>query len=451
MKSFLRVFSFSFSLVTLPTLLSAADEPVMPEDVFPELRQVLADVAQQSPRMVIQNLALVIADGTLTQAKSGLYPVISGGYSTTQTRDQREDQPGVTLETDKVYYSLSIAQPIFHWGERRNNARIGEINRQIAAENYSEAYRLLAQEVRSAYLSMIGHKVLLANAVYARKLAEEELALAESRLAKKDISEGAIFHTRINADQARLGVESVELDFANAKQNYATLTGRPVPVDEAIPAAIPGLAGSKAGVNRLLNRFLAQGEPSTPTGRILQQEVLADDLTYKVQKTRLRPKFSFVAGVTQDEQSYSLNLAQKYGVKSQYVGLSVSWTIFDGFATRGAIKSALARKRVSEQKLKQYTTKAAEDARRAARMVEISEKQLAISERLLNNAGNFLEYTKADFKRGQASETEVARAQAGYNSTLASTIGARSNYLHRVSEFVSLIGADPAVPPPATP
>lgn len=423
----------------------------MPEDVFPELRQILAEVAKQSPRMVTQNLNLLIADGNLVQAKAGLYPSAGGSYSATKASDKRQDQPGVTLETDKVYYSFVVSQPIFFWGERRNAARIGEINRQIANENYKEAYRLLAQEARSAYLAMIARKVQLANAAYTMKLSEEELVLAESRLAKKEIAEGAIFQTRIGADQARLSLETAEWDYSIAKQNFATLTGLPVPSDAAVPSEIPGLAGSKEAVNKLLAQFLAQDELPTATARILQQQVLVDDLSYKIYKARLRPKLSLVAGITQDEQSYTINVAQKYSLKSQYVGFSVSWSIFDGFATRGAVSSALARKRLSEHSLKDYSARTAEEARRAARMVDLAEKQLAISERLLNNAGNFLEYTKADFGRGQASETEVARAQAGYNSMLVSTIGARSNYLHRVSEFVSLIGADPAVPPPATP
>jgi outer membrane protein TolC len=445
MKSIFRVLACGLCVVA-PALLSASDAPVMPEDVFPQLKQILADVATQSPRMVAQNLNLLVADGNLTQAKSGLYPSIGGYYTASNASDKREDLPGQTLKTDKIYYSFTINQPLFHWGERRNNAKIGEINRLIAAENYNEAYRLLVQEVRSAYLTMVGRKVLLANTAYHKKLAEEELALAESRLAKKEISEGAIFQTRINADQARLGLETAEWEYSSAIRNFATLTGQPPLNDAAVPDSIPGLAGSKAAVDKLLARFLAQGEPPTATGRILQKQIAVDDLTYKNQKTRLKPKVSLVAGISQDEQSYNMNIAQKYGLQSQYAGLTVSWSIFDGFATRGAIGSALARKRLSEHSLKEYSTRVAADAQQAARMVDLAEKQLAISERLLNNAGNFLEYTKTDFTRGQASETEVARAQAGYYNMLASTTGQRSTYLHRVSEFVSLIGADETLP-----
>lgn len=423
----------------------------MPEDVFPQLRQVLADVTKQSPRMVAQNLNLLVADGNLMQSKSVLYPSVGGSYTASKASDKREDLPGVTLETDKIYYSFAVSQPLFHWGERRNTARIGDINRQIANENYVEAYRLLALEVRSAYLTMIFRKVQLANAAYTRKLAEEELELAESRLAKKEVAEGAIFQTRISADQARLGLETAEWDYSVAKQNFATLTGLPVPSDASVPSEIPGLAGSRQAVDKLLGKFLAYDELPTATARILRQQILVEDLSYKIQKTRLRPKLSLVAGITQDEQSYTVNVAQKYSLKSQYVGLSVSWSIFDGFATRGAVSSALARKRLSEQGLKDYHARTTEEARRAARAVDLAEKQLAISERLLNNAGNFLEYTKADFKRGQSAEAEVARAQAGYNNMLGSAIASRLNYLSRVSEFVSLIGADSTVPVPGTP
>jgi outer membrane protein TolC len=168
-------------------------------------------------------------------------------------------------------------------------------------------------------------------------------------------------------------------------------------------------------------------------------------LTLKNQRTRQRPKLSFVAGISQDEQSYTSNIAQKYGLESHYVGLQVSWTIFDGFATRGAVASALARKRVAEHSYKQLTETLAQDARKAAKAVELAQRQLVISERLLNNAGNFLSYTKDQLKRGQSSEAEINTAQAGYNATKSSTNSSRYIYLMRVSEFLSLIAADPVV------
>jgi len=444
MKSLLRAFIL-FAPFALASLLSAADErPVLPEDVFPVLRQVMADAAKQSPRMVAANLAQLVADGELKQAKAGLYPTIGGFYTTMQTKDKREDIVD-TLDTEKTYYSFSLNQPIFHWGERRNNARIGEISRQIADENYQEAYRLLAQEIRTAYLVIVLRKVQLANAVYSKTLADQALALAEDRMEKGEISEGAVFQPRIGVEQANLSLETARWDFTVAKQNFATLTGQPELADAQIPTGIPAVPETLDSVDRELARFLAQDEPDTASARIQRRTIVINDLSYRNQRTRLRPKVSFVAGISQDEQSYTTNIAAKYGLQSQYVALQASWTIFDGFASRGGVASALARKRASEHEYKQLTDRLAQAAQRSAKAVALAQKQMNISDRLLENARQFLDFTKADFARGQASEAQVNAAQAGYNQQLSGASAARYTYLVHVTDFVSTIGRDPAV------
>ncbi len=419
----------------------------MPEDVFPGLRQALEDASRQSPRMVSANLGQLMADADLTQAKAGLYPTIGGYYTASQTRDKREDIAD-TLDTDKTYYSFSLNQPIFHWGERRNNARMGAIRREIAAENYGEAYRLLAQEIRSNYLSMVTSKIQLTNATYSKQLADQAFNLAQERVKKGDISEGAVFQPRIGAEQAQLNLESTEWNFTVAKQNFAILTGLPELRDEQIPDRIPNVPNAAEAVSRMLSSFLAQAEPNTASARIQRKNILFDDLYYRNQRTRLRPKLSLVAGVTQDEQSYTTNLAAKYGLQSQYVGLQVSWSIFDGFATRGAVAGALARKRASEFDYKQLTEKLARDAQRSAHALSLGQKQMTINDRLLDNAAHFLDFVKTNFERGQAAEADVNSAQANYNSMLSAANSARSSYLLQVADFVSLIGQDPATATP---
>src|SRR5204863_7022941 len=112
---FAFITSFGFSQ---PTLLT--------EKIFPELQPILANALQQSPRMLERNLELDAASGDLLQARAGLYPAVSAYFQDSRTRDQREDVPG-TLKTDKLYYNLSVSQPLYHWGAISNRAKIGEI------------------------------------------------------------------------------------------------------------------------------------------------------------------------------------------------------------------------------------------------------------------------------------------------------------------------------------
>ena len=432
-----RILVVSLGAALWAASLSAA--PTLAEDVFPQLKAVLVRAAEQSPRMLSQNLDRAAAEGDMIQAKAGLYPSLGGFYQITKAQDRREDQPG-TLDSDKVFYNISITQPVFHWGERMNHARIGEIRRQIADENFKEAYRLLAHEIRSAYLDLVMGKIQLGKITYSRDLALEALANAEDRLAKGVMSEGEIFSVRIAAEQARLDAENALWNFDRAKRAFATLTGEQPPSDDEIPDDIPQVRPAGNEIDAFLASFLRDEDPDTAAARVLRNQIAVEQLNYKNQRTRLRPKLSFVAGVSQDEQSYTANAGLKYGVRSQFVGLQVNWSMFDGFATRGAIRTSLARKRQAEANYNQYSETIRNEAKQLARAVDLAGRQLAISERLLDNAGVFLKFTRDDHTRGNASAAQVNQAQANFNELKLSANSARYNYLMRVSEFVGRIG-----------
>jgi len=432
-------------MVAVASLGRADELPRMPEDVFPQLEAILDEALKQSPRMLLQQLSLDAASGALTQAKAGLYPSIGGYYNQTETKDKREDRPGQTLDTSKTYYNVSLTQPVFHWGERRNNARIGEIREQIAEKKYEEAYRSLASEIRGVYLNLISIKNQLVNSEFALKQANEALRSGEERAAQKLISEGAVFPLRISAEQAALNVATLESSFLYSQQHLEALTGQPAPSLEDIPDEIPAQAYYKPTYDNLLSDFMGQRDPQTPTLDVLRQQIEIDQLTYKNQRKRLLPKLNFIVGLSQDEQSYTINNAQKYGVQSKYVGVTVNWQIFDGFAARGAVRSALASKRQSELSYRMAVDNLQRTVQTAARNIALASRQMAISDKLLENSLAYLDFRQEDFKRGNASEADVNQAQANYYSARVSAINSRINFLMKQVEFVSQIARDPAM------
>jgi outer membrane protein TolC len=250
-----RLFAVVLSVSPIASFAQSGSLPVLPEDVFPDLKGILAEAVQQSPRMLALSLGQEIAAADLVQARSGLFPSAGGFLQASVTRDKREGISD-TLSTDKLYYNFSITQPVYHWGERRNNARIGEINKRIADRNYGDAYRLLVQEIRTAYLQMIILKGRVAEARFNLEQAQETLRVTEERLARGVISESEAFQPRIGADQAALNTDRTADAFAEAKRRFSVLTGRPAPEDGAIPDEIPPVVTADRQIDSLLAGFL---------------------------------------------------------------------------------------------------------------------------------------------------------------------------------------------------
>lgn len=414
----------------------------MPEKVFPQLDVLLKQAVKQSPRMLNQALELEIAENNRIQARSNLLPSIGGFYNYSQARDDRADLNG-WVNVTKNYYSFSLNQPIFYWGERRNMSRIGEIQQKIAQGNLRDGYRLLAQEIRGSYLYLIIRKTNLERIRLNDKYQQGILKLAEERRVKNVISEAEIFPVRISAERARIETERAVFDYDTAKDSLARLTGARRIDDAVIADDIPDIPYTAAPFNQLLAGFLSQKEPVSNDAVNSRRQLEIENLNYLNAKTRLRPKFNFTIGTTQDEQSYTVNIAQKYQVNSQFVGISATWTIFDGFAAGAAKRNALIRVRQAETAYRDLTENLARQAQNQVKQIDFSARNMSIANRLLGSAQGALDTRQADFARGVASETDVSVSQLNHYDVRLTTMGSRIEYLLTVTGFLGTVSEDP--------
>ena len=423
---------------------AAGQDANVPEQLFPQLDRILRSALQQSPRILARNLDLVIAQADETQAKSGQYPSVGGSVGYSRDNEIREGIQG-SFTTDILNYNISLNQPVWHWGAVRNGARMGEIRRLIAEQQYREAYRGLAQEVRAGYLNLIIRKLSLENAKFSLKLVEDRLQVAEERLSKGAISGGDIFRPRMDAQQARLNTDRAVEDFEQSRRAYRLLTGGEALRDEDIPAAIPILNGDETIAAQLLAGFLSQKDPQTSGTIVLGRQLEIENLNLAIQRRRLYPMLNFTTGISQNRQSYTLDVSQLYRVEDRFVGVSVSWSMFDGLATRGAIRASLARKQQLQASYRQMTENLAKDAQHAEKDVEFALRQMRIDDRLFDERRTFLEGREGDFKRGTASEADLNDARISFNNAQISAFSSRAGYLQRLGDLLGLIMEDPVL------
>ena len=417
---------------------------VPPERVFPQLDTILTRAAQQSPRMLARAIDLEIAENNRIQARAAVLPTVGGSYRIYQARDDRADQPK-PITAKKSYYDFSITQPVFHWGERNNTKRIGEIQKAVAEGNYGEAYRALAQELRSKYLLLIIQKQTVKRAEAGLAYASQQVKLAEKRLAKADISELEMAPLRFSEEQGQLFVERSEFDYAQAKQTFARLSGVPELKDDEIPDEIPAIKHDAAAIDRLLADYLSAKEPPTVEAVNARRQIQVSELFYENEKTRLRPKFNFNAGANQDEQSFTTNVAQRYRVNSLYAGFSLNWQIFDGFTSQAATRSALARLRQARMDADETRLRLAQQAQQQAKFIYFSSRSMTLADRGLSGADALVQTRIADSKRGVATESDIAVAGIALIDARIAAYNARMEYFWRVSDFLGTLAADPVL------
>jgi len=421
----------------------------VPEDYFPGLKSLLETALQQSPRMIARNAEEVIAEAWRAEVRAGQLPSI-GGYASyyPYTRERRGEAPDVTVgNNEKIAYNFSVNQAVFHWGALRNNTKIAELRQKMAEEGTADAYRLLVEQIRAQYLTLVVNKTTLARARFNQHVADEALALARSRRERGVIAEADLFTPTITAEQARLWTDRVEFDYENSRILLGKLCGLPAVPDDQIPAEIPNITPNSSEVERVVNAFTGQGEPDTYFMRNLRTGIEIEELNYKIANTRLKPKLNVQVGVSQDEQTFSFAtaLTSKYKIQSTYAGVSLSWNIFDSFATRNAKKASLTRRRELERAYKEQVGDLLLSVQNQKRQLEFSARALAIAEKLLSSSETGVRVAEEDLSRGVGSQASVDAARLHLYTRQIEAYQARNDYLLKLSGLLSTTLNDPAL------
>jgi outer membrane protein TolC len=444
------VLALAFGLIT-PVVLQAqpADVGGMPEELLPELREILRAALDRSPQMISNSLNLAQAEANRYGTDSSLWPSLGGsasyGKSSTSSTTAGVDS---SSQSQGLSYSVGLGQPIFQWGALKNRAAIGRIAVKIAERNYAEGYRMLANTIRSQYLSLVGQKASLRYSDHAMQLAETGLLAEEEKLKEGSISEGDLLMPRLGMAEARLSAERARADFASSKRAFARLVGLTELPDERIADEVPLPVHSPETAKELLHAFLRDGPGLTNQGQIYLMYIKQGELNYRIAKTGLYPKFSLNANYGLSFSSgtdASGKVLPQTAVLSKGYGIGGSWTIFDGFATRGAKLSALASKRLSERQLQSYADATVDAAQNSHNQLQFSARALAFSVQRRDLTKANLERVREDFKLGLTSRSSLDLAVAALIGADVSAIQARSDYLNRWADFVSQTGADPAM------
>ena len=417
----------------------------LPETYFPALKGILSAAVSQSPRMIARNAENASAEGNRILMRAGQLPSV-GGYLNYYPYDRqvRADVSGTSV-ANKLNYNFTLIQPIYHWGALQNTTRMGELQLRMTQGQTAEGYRLLVQEIRAQYLQLLIKKATLAKTTLSRQIAEDNFTVAQTKLEKKVISDADIFIPTLTRDQARLAVDRAEEDYVNSKAVFAKLCGAPLLSDDQIPDEFPEIALDTPAMEPLLTAFTSQKELNSYNLKFLGDQIAVEKLTYDNISTRLRPQLNFVMGTSQDEISYTTNISSKYKVTDYFVGVGVSWSIFDGFAAKGSGASSLAHRRQLEQNYRDLSTDLRDQARSQLKQVDFARRDMEITNRLYNSSIGALRDKKADAARGLASANDVNAFQLNYQATRVTVFVARADYLIKSADFLSTLLEDPAL------
>lgn len=426
-------------------------EGTMPEDYLPELKEILQTALKQSPQMILKEIEIAQAEAARYGADAPRFPTLSGGVSYDTNQSSVSSNTNSKSKNSGLFYSLSLAQPIFQWGALKNQSEIGKLAVLVAQRNYDEYFRLLASNLRSQYLSLVVKKAALATVRFRQKIAESTLEVERQKLSRGTISAGEMIAPELALEDAKILVARYEEDFAHSKRLFAHTAGYQELGEDKIAPGLPKAVFTLEKAGALLSYLRNEGG-----GNSLQAEIYAlnsqqAELNYKIARVRNLPKFALGASTSQSNSNSVANstaggaVVNQQAITSQSAGIRADINIFDGFATKSAKLSALASKRYYERLRQIQIQTTLDQAQNLERLLAITTRNSEVTERRLQLAEGGMRRVEEEVKLGNAPGASLDTATAAFYESAVAAATARAEFFSRWSDFVSLVGVDPVL------
>jgi outer membrane protein TolC len=439
--------------LTLPLLLLVAAplraeapsvQGTLPEDQLPGLKPLLKVAVERAPGSILQSINVAEQEAQKYIYASSLWPSVNGNISYSILDESVTNAPSSTQKG--FFYNASINQPIFQWGAYKNNAAIGELGVKIAHRQYADAYRLLAISIREQYMGLVGKQIGLRNGRYRQKMAEEAYATDKAKFDAGSASQAELQSFELALEQATLDADRAAEDFAYSKRVFTRLVGIDDLPDESIPLEIGHPEYSAPLADAVLTGFMADGVESTFLSEVYQMYVKQQDLNYSIAKVRLLPKVNASAMyLLQDQTNAYSGYISQVAVREETFSVAANWNIFDGFAARGSKLLARETRRYYERIRKSYIDSTIDQISYMRHQLGLSSRGLSLAEVRHALIGAEVKKVMDDLKLGYASPATVEASTMNLYNTDVELANARTDYLSRWTEFISLAGLDPAI------
>jgi len=442
------VFAWFALLGGLPASEPAGLTGTMPEDFLPELREILDSALRRSPQLVAADFDRTVQEARIYGADSARLPNLRGASEYASNQTAVTGNNASQSRASGFFYRFEAGQAVFHWGALRNQSLAARLNLLAARKNYAIAAREVGVVIRKAYLALVVERARLQQGRHALAVLKADLAVLDEKKQSGAISSSVLEGERLRAREVTAELERGEAEFAANRRRLARLAGLPngdLP-EEKVTAEIPRPDHSDARVAAMAAAVLRDGAKSTLEYEVYDLRVREASLRYAIERTRQLPKVNLGAGYSLENSTDVVGSAvNQQAFRRQNINLNAQWNIFDGFATRGAVREALAAKRLHERNLTLKVDETLEVVQLLERSLKIDAETIDLAEIRRANALQAQRRIAEEVELGKLRRSEIERARVNQLQAEAKSQELRAQYFGRWSEFVAVAGDDPLI------
>lgn len=425
----------ALTLISSTFALGENVEDQLPEKLIPGMVAVIDAAMERSSTMDERELIEAELKGRRISSSSAVLPSLSASSSYRQ-EDNLAKVSEIGFE-ERFVYSVYMQQPLYHWGALSAGKKIGKLqygaellNTTIAGDNLLSNVRRLYMDLMLANLDLIikTEDVSMKRRQYDTQEERRKLGLVSDgsmhtvqvSLEKSEISQ---LQSAMNRDDKLL--ELVNYSGVDENEIIANL------VDE-IPVFEPLLPEDIKALESQLEVGVERSEYVVRQSQVI--EISRKQLN--IARVAMRPKFDIRIGMSQ-------NARDSEGVRREseylYAGLRASWSIFDGFRTRGRKMEALARLKKNEELKGRLETQLKRNGKKTLFALEMASRRLIMQEQEYRIRTNSLNAATDNFEAGRISNLDLVNARQRYRQVTLSTQRSRVGYLNALGAVSILL------------
>ena len=382
------------------------------------------------------------AQARVGEARSAWYPTVSVEQDFLNTRNISNRSLLVLSENQgDIGMSLTMTYLLVDFGGR--NARVEQALQTLLAASFqfNQSFQDLLLNVASAYFDFFSATALLEAAKMDVKDAKAALDATQEKFAVGTQAKLDVLQTTAQYEKMIYQLEAAKGNLKTAEGEIAKAVGFPAgtPINVMLPSKdVEFKVGTKT-VSQLIEEGLAK-RPDIAAGRA---SLAAKIAAIRAAKSDLWPTLNAQGSGANDWYKYFGRHGLNYDTQHDYgyeAGVTVNWSVFEGFDTVSKIKAAKADADAEFEKLRQTELNATADVWDRYYDFVTATRKLSASKAYLDASQGSYDLSMEGYKSGLKSILDVLDAEANLSDSRSQVIRSQKDLYISFAQLVHATG-----------
>lgn len=440
MKHFLRISAFVFTLSAIIVPYASAEQKNL------TMEECLKLTLDYSRDILLAREGINISEGRYIEERASAFPYIGTETSIKRYRDEAIEKTGLpptyskilgipspTLEQSEMESKLTLAQPVFTWGQVSAAINAAKHDMKSSEFKLQEVRQLALRESATVFYALLLGMELEKTAKDSIAQKQRHLNEAERKFKMEVATDYDVLSSRVALTNAEPELTRVQNSIRLLKDRVRYFTG----MEGDFEAKGTLVCDIEKPEN--LDKILSEANANRPDIKYYMSQVDTFNELVKVAKGSNKPRLDLKGEL--GIKKY-VEHGEEYPGKNWNAGLYLTFPLFDGLRGKGQVMQAESRVTSYEVELKKLQDQILLDARQAINDVNEAIEIVKSLEATTVQAERLLQMAEAGYKYGVKTKLEVDDADSNLLSARINLAKARHDYLTAKTKLNWVKGLD---------